>query len=142
MSTLTKTISTLLAILMSVFFFGKPEGFKPSVTEPVTTETTKITVTAQNKTGLYVGNPRVQGVEKLVDGQWVEVGRYPFHTEEYTLYYPLGVFKETFSFKFIGMGETIDEGEYRVVVTFGIETRLLRLKPDQTAYAYFTVTNK
>ncbi|MBQ7296037.1 MAG: hypothetical protein IJW86_07575 [Clostridia bacterium] len=128
-----------ISVIMSLLIIGNPANFQPYVAENVTTETTKITVMAENKTFNNVGDPRVRSIEKLQDGQWVTVGAYNDFTDDYTTYSVFSTFKETVSFFGMGIDKTLPEGEYRVVITFRLEGKRSDNKM-QTAYAYFTVT--
>lgn len=125
--------------LLTILIIGNPANFQPVVLENVTTETTQITVEAKNKTFNEIGNPRVLRIEKLENGEWITAGEYEYFTEEYTRYSVFGTFKDTVTFKGMGMSETLSEGEYRVVVTFSLRNRQSTAK-SETAYAYFTVT--
>ncbi len=128
-----------VSVIMSLLIIGNPANFQPYVVENVTTETTKITVMAENKTFNSVGDPRVRSIEKLKNGEWVTAGAYTEFTDDYSTYSVFSTFKETVSFEGMDMGKTIPEGEYRVVITFRLEGKRSDNKM-QTAYAYFTVT--
>ena len=128
-----------ISAILSLIIIGNPANFQPVVLENVTTETTQITVEAKNKTFNEIGNPRVLRIEKLENGEWITAGEYEYFTEEYTRYSVFGTFKDTVTFKGMGMSETLSEGEYRVVVTFSLRNRQSTAK-SETAYAYFTVT--
>lgn len=128
-----------VSVIMSLLIIGNPANFQPYVVEAVTTETSKITVIAENKTLNNVGDPRVISIERKEDGEWVTAGAYNEFTDDYTTYSVFSTFKETVSFLGMGMGETLPEGEYRVVITFRLEGKRSDNKR-QTAYAYFTVT--
>ena len=125
--------------LLTILIIGNPANFQPVVLENVTTETTQITVEAKNKTFNEIGNPRVVRIEKNINGEWKTAGEYESFTEEYTRYSVFGTFKDTVTFKGMGMSETLSEGEYRVVVTFSLRNRQSTAK-SETAYAYFTIT--
>lgn len=125
--------------LLSLIIIGNPANFQPVVVENVTTETTQITVMAENKTYNEIGDPRVIRIEKLKGDEWVLAGAYDCFTEEYTTYSVFSTFKETVSFPGMGIDKTLPEGEYRVVITFRLEGKRSDNKV-QTAYAYFTVT--
>ncbi len=125
--------------LLTILIIGNPANFQPVVLENVTTETTQITIEAENKTFNEIGNPRVLRIEKLENGEWITAGEYEHFTEEYTRYSVFGTFKDTVTFKGMGMSETLPEGEYRVVVTFSLRNRQSTAE-SETAYAYFTVT--
>ncbi len=139
MENLIKKLTAIFIAILSIFSIGS-SGFQPTVKETVTTATTEITVEAINKTGLAVTNPRVESLEKLEGDNWVEIGAYDGFIEPYIVYHPLGLFKETVKFKNICTAETLPEGEYRVVVTFGISPST-KLSEIQTAYAYFQVVS-
>ncbi len=128
-----------ISAILSLLIIGNPANFQPYVVEDVTTETTKITVEAKNKTFNEIANPRVIRIEKLENGEWVIAGAYDYFTEEYTTYSVFGTFKDIVSFNGMGMGKTLPEGEYRVVITFSLRNRQNAGK-SETAYAYFTVT--
>lgn len=128
-----------ISVVLSLLIIGNPANFQPYVVENVTTETTAITVVAENKTLNNVGDPRVRSIEKLEDGEWITAGQYTEFTEEYSVYHVFGTFKDTVSFEGMDMGKTLPEGEYRVVITFTLEGKRVENK-SQTAYAYFTVT--
>ena len=128
-----------ISAILSLIIIGNPANFQPVVLENVTTETTQITVEAKNKTFNEIGNPRVVRIEKNINGEWETVGEYESFTEEYTRYSVFGTFKDSVTFKGMGMGKTLPEGEYRVVVTFSLRNRQSTAK-SETAYAYFTVT--
>ncbi len=128
-----------LSAILSLIIIGNPANFQPVVLEPVTTETTQITVEAKNKTFNEIGDPRVMRIEKLENGEWVTAGAYEWFTEEYTTYSVFSTFKDKISFLGMGMSETLPEGEYRVVIKFSLRNRQSTAK-SETAYAYFTVT--
>ncbi len=128
-----------ITVILSLLIVGNPANFQPYVAENVTTETTRITVVAENKTLNEIGDPRVRSIEKLEGDEWVIAGAYDCFTEEYTTYSVFGTFKETVSFEGMNMGKTLPEGEYRVVITFDLNGKRVESK-SQTAYAYFTVT--
>ena len=123
--------------LLTLLIIGNPANFQPYVVEDVTTETTQITVIAENKTFNEIGDPRVIRIEKSENGEWVTAGAYEYFTEEYTTYSVFGTFKDTISFEGMGMGKTLPEGEYRVVISFTLRNRQ---SSSEIAYAYFTVT--
>ena len=125
--------------LLTLLIIGNPANFQPVVLENVTTETTKITVEAKNKTFNEIGDPRVLRIEKLDGDEWVIAGAYEWFTEEYTTYSVFSTFKDTISFEGMGMGKTLPEGEYRVVIKFSLRNRQNTAK-SELAYAYFTVT--
>ena len=127
-----------ISAILSLIIIGNPANFQPVVLENVTTETTQITVEAKNKTFNEIGNPRVVRIEKNINGEWETAGEYESFTEEYTRYSVFGTFKDTVTFKGMGMSETLPEGEYRVVVTFSLRNRQSTAE-SETAYAYFTV---
>ena len=128
-----------ISAILSLIIIGNPANFQPVVLENVTTETTKITVEAKNKTFNEIGDPRVLRIEKLDGDEWVIAGAYEWFTEEYTTYSVFSTFKDTISFEGMGMGKTLPEGEYRVVIPFRLEGKRVEDK-SQVAYAYFTVT--
>lgn len=123
--------------LLTLLIIGNPANFQAYVVEDVTTETTQITVIAENKTFNEIGDPRVTRIEKLENDEWVMVGYYEWFTEEYTTYSVFGTFKDTISFEGMNMGKTLPEGEYRVVIPFTLRNRQ---SSNEVAYAYFTVT--
>ena len=123
--------------ILTLLIIGNPANFQPYVVEDVTTETTQITVIAENKTFNEIGDPRVIRIDKLEDGQWVLAGAYDCFTEEYTTYSVFATFKDTISFSGMGMGKTLPEGEYRVVIPYTLRNRQ---SSSEVAYAYFTVT--
>lgn len=125
--------------LLTILIIGNPANFQPVVLEKVTTETTKITIEAKNKTFNEIGDPRVLRIEKLENGEWVTVGAYKDFTEEYNRYSVFSTFKSTVNFEGMDMGKTLPEGEYRVVIKFSLRNRQSSAK-NETAYAYFTVT--
>ena len=127
-----------ISALLSLIIIGNPANFQPYVVEEVTTETTKITVMAENKTYNEIGDPRVLRIEKLEGDEWVMAGAYEWFTEEYTTYSVFSTFKESISFYGMGMGKTLSEGEYRVVIKFALKNR--QGNNSHLAYAYFTVT--
>lgn len=127
-----------ISALLSLIIIGNPANFQPYVVEDVTTETTKITVVAENKTYNEIGDPRVIRIEKLEGDEWVIAGAYECFTEEYTTYSVFSTFKETVSFYGMDMGKTLPEGEYRVVISFRLEGKRSDTS-GQLAYAYFTV---
>ena len=118
---------------------GNPANFQPYVVEDVTTETTKITVIAENKTYNEIGDPRVIRIDKLENDEWVTAGAYDCFTDDYTTYSVFSTFKDTISFEGMGMGKTLPEGEYRVAISYTLNGKRVENKA-QTAYAYFTVT--
>lgn len=126
-----------ISAILSLIIIGNPANFQPVVLENVTTETTRITVEAKNKTYNEIGDPRVIRIDKLEDGEWVQAGAYECFTEEYTTYSVFSTFKATVTFEGMGMGKTLPEGEYRVVIPF---TLCNRQSSNEVAYAYFTVT--
>ena len=128
-----------ISVILSLIIIGNPANFQPYIVEDVTTETTKITVIAENKTLNNVGDPRVRSIEKLENGEWVTAGAYTEFTDDYSTYSVFSTFKETVSFEGMDMGKTLPEGEYRVVITFSLEGKRVENK-SQVAYAYFTVT--
>lgn len=128
-----------ISVILSLIIIGNPANFQPYIVEDVTTETTKITVIAENKTLNNVGDPRVRSIEKLQDGEWVTAGAYTEFTDDFSTYHVFSTFKETVSFEGMDMGKTLPEGEYRVVITFSLEGKRVENK-SQVAYAYFTVT--
>lgn len=128
-----------ISAILSLIIIGNPANFQPYVVETVTTETTKITVIAENKTLNEIGDPRVTRIEKLENDKWVIAGAYEWFTDDYTTYSVFGTFKETISFEGMGMGKTLPEGEYRVVIPFALNGKRVENK-SQVAYAYFTVT--
>lgn len=128
-----------ISAILSLIIIGNPANFQPYVVETVTTETTKITVIAENKTLNEIGDPRVTRIEKLENDKWVIAGAYEWFTDDYTTYSVFGTFKETISFEGMGMDKTLPEGEYRVVIPFALNGKRVENK-SQVAYAYFTVT--
>lgn len=126
-----------ISAILSLIIIGNPANFQPYVVEDVTTETTKITVIAENRTYNEIGDPRVIRIEKLEGDEWVVAGAYEWFTDDYTTYSVFGTFKSTVSFEGMGMGKTLPEGEYRVVIPFTIRNRQ---SSNEVAYAYFTVT--
>ena len=128
-----------LSALLSLIIIGNPANFQPIVLENVTTETTKITVVAENKTLNEIGDPRVNRIEKLEGDEWVVAGAYEWFTDDYTTYSVFSTFKSTVSFEGMNMGKTLPEGEYRVVISYALNGKRVENKA-QTAYAYFTVT--
>ena len=128
-----------ISAILSLIIIGNPANFQPYVVEDVTTETTKITVIAENRTYNEIGDPRVIRIEKLEGDEWVVAGAYEWFTDDYTTYSVFGTFKSTVSFEGMGMGKTLPEGEYRVVIPFMLEGKRVEDK-SQVAYAYFTVT--
>lgn len=128
-----------ISAILSLIIIGNPANFQPYVVETVTTETTIITVIAENKTLNEIGDPRVTRIEKLENDKWVIAGAYEWFTDDYTTYSVFGTFKETISFEGMGMGKTLPEGEYRVVIPFALNGKQVENK-SQVAYAYFTVT--
>lgn len=128
-----------ISAILSLIIIGNPANFQPYVVENVTTETTKITVIGENKTLNELGDPRVIRIDKLEGDKWVVAGAYEWFTEEYTTYSVFSTFKDTISFEGMGMGKTLPEGEYRVVIPFMLEGKRVENK-SQVAYAYFTVT--
>ncbi|MBO5936920.1 MAG: hypothetical protein J6V06_04530 [Clostridia bacterium] len=128
-----------ISALLSLIIIGNPANFQPYVVEDVTTETTKITVIAENKTYNEIGDPRVIRIDKLENGEWVTAGAYDCFTDDYTTYSVFSTFKESVSFLGMGMGKTLPEGEYRVVIPFTLNGKRVENK-SQVAYAYFTVT--
>ncbi len=136
--TILSPIISFFAVIMSLIVIGNPANFQAYVAEDITTETTKITVIAENKTFNNVGDPRVRSIEKLENGEWVTVGAYTEFTDDYSIYHPFATFKETVSFLGMGMGKTLPEGEYRVVIKFSLRNRQNSGK-GELAYAYFTV---
>lgn len=128
-----------ISALLSLIIIGNPANFQPVVLENVTTETTKITVVAENKTFNEIGDPRVLRIEKLEGDEWVIAGAYDCFTEEYTTYSVFSTFKSTVSFLGMGMSKTLPEGEYRVVISYTLNGKRVENKA-QTTYAYFTVT--
>lgn len=127
-----------ISAILSLIIIGNPANFQPYVVEDVTTETTKITVIAENKTFNEIGDPRVIRIDKLENGEWVTVGAYDCFTDDYSTYSVFSTFKDTVSFMGMGMGKTLPEGEYRVVVSFSLNNR--QGNKGEVAYAYFTVT--
>lgn len=127
-----------ISAILSLIIIGNPANFQPYVVEDVTTETTKITVIAENKTYNEIGDPRVIRIDKLEGDEWVTAGAYEWFTDDYTTYSVFGTFKATVSFEGIGMGKTLSEGEYRVVIPFTLSNR--KGNSSHVAYAYFTVT--
>lgn len=126
-----------ISAILSLIIIGNPANFQPYVVEDVTTETTKITVIAENRTFNEIGDPRVIRIDKLEGDKWVVAGAYEWFTDDYTTYSVFGTFKSTVSFEGMGMGKTLTEGEYRVVIPFTIRNRQ---SSNEVAYAYFTVT--
>ena len=127
-----------ISAILSLIIIGNPANFQPYVVEDVTTETTKITVVAENKTYNQIGDPRVIRIDKLENDEWVTAGAYDCFTDDYATYSVFSTFKATVSFEGIGMGTTLPEGEYRVVIPFALSNR--NGDSYHTAYAYFTVT--
>ena len=127
-----------ISAILSLLIIGNPANFQPVVLENVTTETTKITVVGENKTLNELGDPRVIRIDKLEGDEWVVAGAYECFTEEYTTYSVFSTFKDTISFEGMGMGKTLPEGEYRVVISFSLKNR--QGNNGHLAYAYFTVT--
>lgn len=125
--------------ILTLLIIGNPANFQPYVVEDVTTETTQITVIAENKTFNEIGDPRVTRIERLEDGEWVVAGAYDCFTDDYTTYSVFSTFKSTVSFLGMGMSKTLPEGEYRVVIGYALNGKRVENKA-QTAYAYFTVT--
>ena len=128
-----------ISAILSLIIIGNPANFQPYVVENVTTETTKITVIAENKTFNEIGDPRVLRIEKLEGDEWVMAGAYEWFTEDYTTYSAFATYKESVSFSGMGMSKTLPEGEYRVVINYTLNGKRVENKA-QTAYAYFTVT--
>lgn len=128
-----------ISALLSLIIIGNPANFQPVVLENVTTETTKITVVAENKTFNEIGDPRVLRIEKLEGNEWAIAGAYDCFTDDYTTYSVFSTFKSTVSFLGMGMSKTLPEGEYRVVIGYALNGKRVENKA-QTAYAYFTVT--
>ena len=127
-----------ISAILSLIIIGNPANFQPYVVEDVTTETTQITVIAENKTYNEIGDPRVIRIDKLENDEWVTAGAYDCFTDDYTTYSVFSTFKDTISFEGMGMGKTLPEGEYRVVIPFALSNR--KGNSNHTAYAYFTVT--
>ena len=125
--------------LLTLLIIGNPANFQPVVLENVTTETTKITIEAKNKTFNEIGDPRVMRIEKLEGDKWVVAGAYEWFTDDYTTYSVFSTFKASVSFEGMGMGKTLPEGEYRVVIAYTLNGKRVENK-GQTAYEYFTVT--
>lgn len=128
-----------ISAILSLIIIGNPANFQPYVVEDVTTETTKITVIAENRTYNEIGDPRVIRIDKLEGDKWVVAGAYEWFTDDYTTYSVFGTFKSTVSFEGMGMGKTLPEGEYRVAISYTLNGKRVENKA-QTAYAYFTVT--
>ena len=127
-----------ISAILSLIIIGNPANFQPYVVEDVTTETTKITVVAENKTYNKIGDPRVLRIEKLEGDEWVMAGAYDCFTDDYTTYSAFGTYKESVSFLGMGMSKTLPEGEYRVAVSFSLVNR--KGSSGHLGYAYFTVT--
>ena len=127
-----------ISAILSFIIIGNPANFQPYVVENVTTETTKITVIAENKTYNEIGDPRVLRIEKLEGDEWVMAGAYDCFTDDYTTYSAFGTYKESVSFLGMGMSKTLPEGEYRVVVSYSLVNR--KGSSGHLGYAYFTVT--
>ena len=127
-----------ISAILSLIIIGNPANFQPYVVEDVTTETTKITVVAENKTYNKIGDPRVLRIEKLEGDEWVMAGAYDCFTDDYTTYSAFGTYKENVSFLGMGMSKTLPEGEYRVAVSFSLVNR--KGSSGHLGYAYFTVT--
>ena len=127
-----------ISAILSFIIIGNPANFQPYVVEDVTTETTQITVIAENKTYNKIGDPRVLRIEKLEGDEWIMVGAYECFTDDYTTYSVFSTFKDTISFEGMGMGKTLPEGEYRVVVSYSLVNR--KGSSGHLGYAYFTVT--
>lgn len=139
MKSIVKIISMFLALIMSYFVAANPDGFQPKVVEEVTTETTQITIVAENNTRKKLGDPRVVRLEKMVGEEWVEIAKDVDTNEVYATYNPLVTYKHTIHFAQTDLGaETLAEGQYRVVIDYSI----LEAKGNQSgvAYAEFTVT--
>lgn len=127
-----------ISAFLSLIIIGNPANFQPYVVEKVTTETTGITVIAENKTLNEIGDPRVLRIEKLENDKWIIAGAYEEFTDDYTTYSVFSTFKDTISFSGMDMGETLPEGDYRVVISFSLSNR--EGNKGHLAYAYFTVT--
>ena len=128
-----------ISAILSLIIIGNPANFQPYVVEDVTTETTQITVIAENKTYNEIGDPRVIRIDKLENDKWVVAGAYEYFTDDYTTYSVFSTFKSTISFEGMGLGKSLSEGEYIVVIPFKLEGKRVEDK-SQVAYAYFSVT--
>ena len=127
-----------ISAILSFIIIGNPANFQPYVVEDVTTETTQITVIAENKTYNKIGDPRVLRIEKLEGDEWIMVGAYECFTDDYTTYSAFGTYKASVSFLGMGMSKTLPEGEYRVAVSYSLVNR--KGSSGHLGYAYFTVT--
>ena len=134
-----KAISMLLALIMSYFIVGNPDGFQPHIVEKVTTETKQITILGENKTGNKIGDPRIVRIEQLIDEKWVFKGEPIDINSDYSTYNPLSTFKYTLQFTEIDAeNNTLPVGEYRIVIAYNLITS--KGNKDCFSYAYFTIT--
>lgn len=139
MEKLIKYISIIIAIIMSYFIIGNAENFEVTVTnDVVTTETQTIVVTAENKTGNFIGDPKVMAVEKKIDGQWVEISGRPEDNAISTKYPPLSTYSEKIPLWLYNI-EGI--GEYRARIHFDLYLPIYDKNDTEPhdVYAYFNV---
>lgn len=137
MSKLIKFISVILALLMSYFVAGDPEGFEATVVNPVTTQTMQFEVHMVNKTGKKVHDPRITALEVCIDGEWTEIGRTKEYNDIAETWKPLTELTDTFHLNSMNIYEPLEKGEYRVVIDFAMDTKDGKLPCE--SYAYFTV---
>lgn len=138
MQSVIKFISILLALIMSYFIVGNPEGFQPYVVETVTTQTTQITIIGENKTRNKIGDPRVERIEKMVEKEWTLVGEPTDIDSDYSTYNPLSTYKHILCFEELSTGnKTLTEGEYRIVISYTLMTP--KGNVEHIAYSCFTV---
>lgn len=137
MSSFFKTVCMILALIMSCFVVGDPEGFKTTVEQQVTTQTEQITVHMENRTGDIVYDPCIQSLEVCIDEEWISMGHIVEHLDISNSYNPLQELNQDFHLNNLGIYETLDKGEYRVVISFSLKEK--NKFSDHISYAYFTI---
>ncbi|MGN0486238.1 MAG: hypothetical protein ACI4GB_03310 [Acutalibacteraceae bacterium] len=138
MNKIISYIAIIFAILLAYISYGNPEGFQPVVIDPVTTETQVVVVTGENNTGNFIGDPKVMAVEKIIDGQWVEISGRPEDNAIATKYPPLGTYTEEIP---LWLYNIEGVGEYRAKIHFSLYLPIYAKNDVEhyTTYAYFNV---
>ena len=138
MKTVFRYILIIFSAMIALVTYGNPEGFQPVIADPVTTETQTIVVTAENKTGNFIGDPKVMAVEKKIDGQWVEISGRPEDNAISTKYPPLSTYSEKIPLWLYNI-EGI--GEYRARIHFDLYLPIYDKNDTEPhdVYAYFNV---
>ena len=146
MSTIINTLISIVLIFSTMFLPAKADGVEITVKE-MTTSAAGITFVCENKTNRKISRPHIVSIEKNVDGNWEKVDIGLGTTEIAYDLYPgqdsiesadFGTLDEN-SFEFIN--QHLDEGEYKLTISYNL-TDCLKSKVEQGySSAVFTVTS-